>query len=52
MSAASFDALAARLIERARLAGEAAAETARTARRDPAQVWRNARLLWPTFTKD
>jgi hypothetical protein len=51
MSAASFDALAARLIERARLVGETAAEAARTARLDPAKVWRNARLLWPTFTK-
>lgn len=51
MSAASFEALAARLIERARLAGETATETARTARRDPARVWRSARLLWPTFTK-
>ena len=51
MSAANFDALAARLIERARLLGEAAAETARAAGRDPARVWRNARLLWPTFTK-
>jgi hypothetical protein len=47
MSAANFDALAARLIERARLLGEAAAETARTMRRDPASAWRNARLLWP-----
>lgn len=52
MSAASFDALAARLIERARLLGEAAAETARTARHDPVRAWRNARLLWPNFTKE
>lgn len=52
MSAVSFDALAARLIERARLLGEAAAQTARSARRDPASAWRDARLLWPTFTKD
>ena len=51
MSAVSFDALAARLIERARLLGEVATETARIARRDPARVWRIARLLWPTFTK-
>jgi hypothetical protein len=52
MSAANFDALAARLIERARIVGEAAAETARTMRPDPASVWRNARLLWPNFTKE
>jgi hypothetical protein len=52
MSAASFDALAARLMERARLLGEAAADTARAARRNPADVWRNARLLWPNFTKE
>ena len=52
MSAANFDALAARLIERARIVGEAAAETARTMRRDPASAWRNARLLWPNFTKE
>lgn len=52
MNAASFDALAARLIERAQLLGETAAETARTMRRDPASAWRNARLLWPNFTKE
>jgi hypothetical protein len=52
MSAASFDALAARLIERARLLGEAAAETVRNTRRDPASAWRKARLLWPSFTKE
>ena len=49
MSAVSFDALTARLIERARLLGEAAAETAR---HDPVRAWRNARLLWPNFTKE
>lgn len=48
---AAFDALAVRLIEQARLLGEAAAQAARTARSDPAAAWRNAALLWPTFTK-
>ncbi|MFM5954292.1 MAG: hypothetical protein ACKOPE_08320 [Novosphingobium sp.] len=51
MSTSNFDALAARLIERARLLGEAAALSARAARRDPARVWREPRLLWPLFTK-
>ncbi len=51
MSASPFDGLAARLLERARLIGEAAALTTRTTRRDPARAWRDARLLWPTFTK-
>lgn len=44
----AFDALAARLIDRARQLAEAAA----LARRDPTKAWRDARLVWPQFTKD
>lgn len=47
----AFDALATRLTERARLLGEAALRSAREARRNPARAWRDARLLWPLFTK-
>ena len=43
--------IAARLTEHARLLGEAALRAARAARRDPARAWRDARLLWPLFTK-
>ena len=46
----NFAALAARLIERARLAGEARAHERRLAPRDPAR-WRSAKWLWPQFTK-
>lgn len=42
---AAFDALAVRLIDRARRLAEAAA----LARRDPAKAWRDARLVWPIF---
>lgn len=46
MSRSAFDAVAARLIARARRLGEAAART----RRDPVRAWRDARLVWPLFT--
>lgn len=48
MSLSAFDALAARLIQRARQLGEAAAQR----KRDPARAWRDARLVWPLFNKD
>jgi len=48
----SFDELAARLIERARLLGEAVAAARRAARADPASVWRDPALLWPLLTKE
>jgi hypothetical protein len=48
MIANRFDALAAKLVEQARRLGEAAAQT----RRDPAQAWRDAWLVWPLFSKD
>ncbi len=44
----AFDALAERLINHARRLADAAA----TARRDPTRAWRDARLVWPNFTKD
>jgi hypothetical protein len=46
----NFAALASRLIERARMAGEVHAAERRMAPRDPAR-WRSARWLWPSFTK-
>lgn len=46
-----FDGLAARLIENARLIGEARAAERRLARQDPAARWRRSGLLWPLFTK-
>lgn len=48
MSRATFDTIAARLIARARVLGEAAART----RRDSTRAWRDARLVWPLFGKD
>lgn len=48
MNLPAFDALALRLIDRARLLGEAHA----LRRRDPVRAWRNARLVWPLFNKD
>ena len=48
MNLPAFDALAARLIGKARLLGEAAAQR----QRDPVRSWRNARLVWPLFSKD
>lgn len=48
MSLPAFDALATRLIERARQLGQAAAQR----RRDPVRAWRDARLVWPLFNKD
>ncbi len=48
MSLPAFDAMAARLIDRARQLGEAAARR----RRDPVRAWRDARLVWPLFNKD
>ena len=41
----------ARLVGRARLLGETAAEQRRLAATDPARRWRRAALLWPLFTK-
>lgn len=46
-----FAGLAARLIDRARLLGEAEAERMALARRDDPRRWRKAALLWPLFTK-
>ncbi|HQV04240.1 hypothetical protein [Novosphingobium sp. UBA6272] len=46
MSLSAFDALAARLADKARRLGEAAA----LVRRDSAKAWRDARLVWPLFT--
>ena len=48
MNLSAFDSLALRLIDRARLLGEAAA----LRRRDPVRAWRDARLVWPLFSKD
>ncbi|HOB13728.1 MAG TPA: hypothetical protein PK680_02800 [Novosphingobium sp.] len=47
MTASPFAAIVPRLIDRARLLGEATAK----ARRDPTRAWRDARLVWPLFTK-
>lgn len=41
----------ARLIAQARTLAEAAATDRRLARSDPPRRWRQARLLWPLFTK-
>jgi hypothetical protein len=46
----NFAALAARLVERARMLGEAHAARRRLAPGDPAR-WRRAAWLWPQFTK-
>jgi len=46
-----FAGLAAALEQRARALGEARAEATKLARTAPTQVWRQARLLWPLFTK-
>ena len=47
----AFDALARRLAAKARLLAEAAGEARALARRDDPGRWRNARLVWPLFTK-
>ena len=47
----NFEALAARLIEKARLLGEARVAERRLARSDPAARWRRPGLVWPLFTK-
>lgn len=47
----NFAALAARLLEKARLLGEARATEHRLARSDPAACWRRPGLIWPLFTK-
>lgn len=47
----NFAALAARLIEQARLLGEARAADRRLALKDPAARWRRPGLVWPLFTK-
>ncbi|HNN55451.1 MAG TPA: hypothetical protein PKG84_03875 [Novosphingobium sp.] len=46
-----FDALAARLTERARTLAEAKARDTRLGKAQPAARWRSAHLLWPLFTK-
>lgn len=43
--------LAAVLERKARALGEAHAETVKLRGTAPEQVWRQARLLWPLFTK-
>lgn len=48
-SRASF---AARLANRARLLAVAAAESKLRSRRKDGSRWRNARLLWPLFSRD
>lgn len=48
MNLAAFDALTLRLIDHARLLGEAAAQRLR----DPVRSWRNPRLIWPLFSKE
>lgn len=51
IATSDFAEMAARLSARARLLGEAAAESRRLARKDPPSRWRKAVLLWPMFTK-
>ncbi len=46
-----FDALAARLIERARTLAAARVTDTRLSKTQPAARWRRAALLWPLFTK-
>lgn len=46
-----FAALLAQLQAQAARLGAARAETLRLERRDPAQRWRRAALLWPLFSK-
>ena len=43
---------AARLARRARLLAEASAEARLRSRRGDSARWRNARLLWPLFSRD
>jgi len=43
---------AARLANRARLLAEAEAETRLRSQRADSSRWRNARLLWPLFSRD
>lgn len=45
MSLPAFDALAVRLLDRARALAEASAQM----RRNPLRAWRDARLVWPLF---
>ena len=51
MSMHAFEALLARLTLHAQQLAEARGEALALERRDPARRWRNARLLWPQFTK-
>jgi len=48
----NFDGFAARLADRARLLAKAGAENRLRARRSDGARWRNARLLWPLFSRD
>ena len=48
---ADFSALLVRLQAQALRLASARAETLRLERRDPAQRWRGAALLWPLFSK-
>ncbi len=47
----SFDALAARLEQKARAIAEAAARSSSLGKSANPARWRSARLLWPLFTK-
>ncbi len=47
----NFEVVAARLLEKARLLGEAHAAERRLARSDPVTRWRRPGLIWPLFTK-
>ena len=50
-ASADFAALLVRLQAQALRLGAARAATLRLERRDPAQRWRRAALLWPLFSK-
>lgn len=47
----NFEAVAARLLEKARILGEARAAEHRLALGNPAVRWRRPGLVWPLFTK-
>ncbi|MEO7248108.1 MAG: hypothetical protein ABIW31_06600 [Novosphingobium sp.] len=47
----AFDALAARLEQKAKAIAEASAQASALGKRANPSRWRNARLLWPLFTK-
>ncbi len=51
-AADSTNALEARLIRRAEALGKAEAESQQRQTSDAPSRWRDARLLWPLFTKD